>query len=162
MYKRQVEVIRSAQRPVIVAGGGVIYSEASEILTALADATGIPVLDTQAGKGAIHADHPCAIGGVGATGNDAANELAAQADVVIGIGTRYTDFTTSSHTAFRNPDVRFVNLNVKAFDAAKHSAEMVVADARTGMEALAEQLEGYRAPEEHLRRAQELLSLIHI
>lgn len=154
--ERAVEVIRSAQRPVIVAGGGVIYSEAAEALTALAEATGIPVLDTQAGKGAIHADHPCAIGGVGATGNDAANELAAQADVVIGIGTRYTDFTTASHTAFRDPDVRFVNVNVKAFDAAKHSATMVVADARAGMEALVEKLDGFRAPEEHLRRAQEL------
>ncbi|WP_246956790.1 3D-(3,5/4)-trihydroxycyclohexane-1,2-dione acylhydrolase (decyclizing) [Brachybacterium sp. Marseille-Q7125] len=153
---RAAQVIREARRPVVIAGGGVIYSEASAALTAFTDATGIPVLDTQAGKGALSADHPLCIGGVGATGNDAANQLAAEADVVIGVGTRYTDFTTSSHTAFRNPDVRFVNLNVKAFDAAKHSATMVVADARTGLEALQEALDGWTAPAEHGERARQL------
>lgn len=154
--ERATDVIRSARRPLIIAGGGVIYSEASEALTALAETTGIPVVDTQAGKGAIHAAHPAALGGVGATGSDAANALAADADVVIGVGTRYTDFTTGSHTAFRNPDVRFVNVNVKAFDAAKHSATMVVADARAGLEAMTRELDGFRAPEEHIRRAEEL------
>ncbi|MGO2721511.1 MAG: thiamine pyrophosphate-binding protein, partial [Brachybacterium tyrofermentans] len=124
--ERAVTAIRAARRPVLIAGGGAIYSEASEALAAFADATGIPVLDTQAGKGALSADHPLAIGGVGSTGNNAANELAAEADVIIGVGTRYTDFTTASHTAFRNPEAHFVNLNVKAFDAAKHSATMVV------------------------------------
>jgi 3D-(3,5/4)-trihydroxycyclohexane-1,2-dione acylhydrolase (decyclizing) len=159
---RALEVIRSARRPLVVAGGGAVYSEASAALTAFADATGIPVADTQAGKGAISADHPASVGGVGATGNDAANTLAAEADVVIGVGTRYTDFTTASHTAFRDPDVRFVNLNVKAFDAAKHSAEMIVADARTGLEALTAALAGestaYRAPQEHQDRARELVA----
>lgn len=140
---RAVEVIRSAKRPLVVAGGGVVYSEASEALRAFATATGIPVADTQAGKGAINWDHPLAVGGVGATGNDAANALAATADVVIGVGTRYTDFTTASHTAFRDPGVRFVNLNVAAFDAAKHSAEMLVADAREGLAALTEALAGH-------------------
>lgn len=154
--QRAAEVIRSARRPLIVAGGGVIYSEASEALTAFAEATGIPVADTQAGKGAIHGDHLTSVGGVGATGADPANALAAEADVVIGVGTRYTDFTTASHTAFRNPDVRFVNLNVKAFDAAKHSATMVVADARAGLEALRQELDGFRAATDHLDRAQEL------
>ena len=133
---RALEVIRGAKRPVVIAGGGAIYSEASEALAAFTDATGIPVLDTQAGKGALSADHPLCLGGVGATGNDAANTLAAEADVVIGVGTRYTDFTTASRTAFCNPDVRFVNLNVKAFDAAKHAATMLVADAREGLGAL--------------------------
>lgn len=146
---RAVEVIRSAKRPLVVAGGGVVYSEASEALRTFATATGIPVADTQAGKGAINWDHPLAVGGVGATGNDAANALAATADVVIGVGTRYTDFTTASHTAFRDPGVRFVNLNVAAFDAAKHSAEMLVADAREGLTALTEALAGHRTEEEY-------------
>ncbi|GAA1324758.1 3D-(3,5/4)-trihydroxycyclohexane-1,2-dione acylhydrolase (decyclizing) [Brachybacterium rhamnosum] len=154
--ERAAEAIRGARRPVLVAGGGTIYSEASAALEAFADATGIPVLDTQAGKGALSADHPLCVGGVGATGNDAANTLAAEADLVIGVGTRYTDFTTASHTAFRNPDVRFVNLNVKAFDAAKHSAEMVVADARAGLDALREALQGWQAPAEHGERARVL------
>jgi len=150
---RAVEVIRSARKPVLIAGGGAIYSEASAALEAFADATSIPVLDTQAGKGALSADHPLCLGGVGSTGNNAANTLAAEADVVIGVGTRYTDFTTASHTAFANPDVRFVNLNVKAFDAAKHSATMVVTDARAGLDALREALAGYEAPTEHVERA---------
>ncbi|WP_087486234.1 3D-(3,5/4)-trihydroxycyclohexane-1,2-dione acylhydrolase (decyclizing) [Brachybacterium massiliense] len=154
--QRAAEVIRSAERPVLIAGGGAIYSEASEALAAFTDATGIPVLDTQAGKGALTADHPLCIGGVGSTGNNAANELAAEADVVIGVGTRYTDFTTASHTAFRNPDVKFVNLNVKAFDAAKHSATMVVADAREGLDALREALAGHQAPTTHGERARAL------
>ncbi|MFC7376486.1 MULTISPECIES: 3D-(3,5/4)-trihydroxycyclohexane-1,2-dione acylhydrolase (decyclizing) [unclassified Brachybacterium] len=154
--ERAVSVIRSARRPLLVAGGGAIYSEASEALTAFAEATSIPVADTQAGKGAISGDHPLSVGGVGATGTDAANALAAEADVVIGVGTRYTDFTTASHTAFRNPDVRFVNLNVKAFDAAKHAATMVVADARAGLEALTEAVQGWQAPSEHAENAARL------
>ncbi|MEU4363498.1 3D-(3,5/4)-trihydroxycyclohexane-1,2-dione acylhydrolase (decyclizing) [Promicromonospora sp. NPDC023987] len=146
---RAVEVIRSAKRPLVVAGGGVVYSGASEALRAFATATGIPVADTQAGKGAIPWDHPLAVGGVGATGNAAANALAATADVVIGVGTRYTDFTTASHTAFRGPGVRFVNLNVAAFDAAKHSAQMLVADAREGLAALTEALAGHDTDAEY-------------
>ncbi|MEE1650262.1 3D-(3,5/4)-trihydroxycyclohexane-1,2-dione acylhydrolase (decyclizing) [Brachybacterium sp. J144] len=153
---RALEVIRGAQRPVVIAGGGAIYSGASDALTAFTDATGIPVLDTQAGKGALHGDHPLSLGGVGATGTDAANTLAAEADVVIGVGTRYTDFTTASHTAFRNPDVRFVNLNVKAFDAAKHAATMLVADAREGLDALRAGLEGWQVPAQHGERARGL------
>ncbi|MGY5765031.1 3D-(3,5/4)-trihydroxycyclohexane-1,2-dione acylhydrolase (decyclizing) [Brachybacterium sp. DNPG3] len=153
---RAVEVVRSAERPVLIAGGGAIYSEASAALEAFADATGIPVLDTQAGKGALSADHPLCIGGVGATGNDAANALAAEADVVIGVGTRYTDFTTASRTAFAHPDVRFVNLNVKSFDAAKHAATMLVADAREGLDALRTALDGWRAPAAHGERARAL------
>ena len=146
---RAVAVIRAANKPLLVAGGGVIYSEGSAALAAFADATGIPVADTQAGKGAISFEHPSAVGGIGSTGNDAANALAADADVVIGVGTRYSDFTTASHTAFRNPDVRFVNLNVLAFDAAKNSAEMVVADARAGLVALTDALQGYRVVESY-------------
>ncbi len=139
---RAVEAIRSARRPLLVAGGGAVYSGASEALTAFADATGIPVADTQAGKGAISWDHAASVGGLGSTGASSANALAAQADVVIGVGTRYTDFTTASHTVF-GPDARFVNINVAGFDAAKHGAEMVVADARTTLEALVDALAGY-------------------
>ncbi|UFU06557.1 3D-(3,5/4)-trihydroxycyclohexane-1,2-dione acylhydrolase (decyclizing) [Ruania halotolerans] len=151
--ERAAQVIRTAKRPLLVAGGGAIYSGASEALEAFADATGIPVADTQAGKGALPADHPCAVGGVGSTGAAAANALAAQADVVIGVGTRYSDFTTASHTAFADPDVRFVNLNVAGFDAAKHSAEMLVADAREGLTALAGSLHGYRVDERYSAEA---------
>ncbi len=141
---RAVAAIRSAKRPLIVAGGGVIYSEATAELRRFAEATGIPVADTQAGKGALSWDHPQAVGGVGSTGSPVANALAAEADVVIGIGTRYSDFTTASRTAFQHPDVRFVNLNVTALDAAKHSGVLLVADAREGLEALAAELAGYR------------------
>jgi 3D-(3,5/4)-trihydroxycyclohexane-1,2-dione acylhydrolase (decyclizing) len=141
--ERAVAVLRGARKPLLVAGGGVIYSEATEALRRFAEATGIAVADTQAGKGALAWDHPCAVGGVGATGSPVANRLAAEADVVLGVGTRYTDFTTASRTAFGNPDVRFVNLNVAAFDAAKQSATMLVADARAGLDALTGALAGY-------------------
>jgi 3D-(3,5/4)-trihydroxycyclohexane-1,2-dione acylhydrolase (decyclizing) len=142
---RAAELIRSAERPLVVAGGGVHYSEATDALRRFAEATGIPVGDTQAGKGALLWDHPQAVGGVGSTGSPVANALAREADVVIGVGTRYSDFTTASRTAFQHPGVRFVNLNVAAFDAAKHAGEMLVADARAGLEALTEALAGYRA-----------------
>ncbi|HEV8570246.1 MAG TPA: 3D-(3,5/4)-trihydroxycyclohexane-1,2-dione acylhydrolase (decyclizing) [Actinoplanes sp.] len=141
---RAADVVRSAERPLIIAGGGVIYSEASAELDALARATGIPVADTQAGKGALRWDHPNSVGGVGSTGTPVANKLAREADVIIGIGTRYSDFTTASRTAFQNPRVRFVNLNVAAFDAAKQSATAVVADAREGLKALTGTLADHR------------------
>ncbi|MEU8607087.1 3D-(3,5/4)-trihydroxycyclohexane-1,2-dione acylhydrolase (decyclizing) [Actinoplanes sp. NPDC048791] len=142
---RAAEVIRSARRPLIVAGGGVIYSEASAELDAFARATGIPVADTQAGKGALSWDHPNSVGGVGSTGTPVANKLAREADVIIGIGTRYSDFTTASRTAFAAPGVRFVNINVASFDAAKQSAVSVVADARAGLAALLPSLAEYKS-----------------
>jgi 3D-(3,5/4)-trihydroxycyclohexane-1,2-dione acylhydrolase (decyclizing) len=155
---RAAEVLRSARRPLIVAGGGVIYAEATESLRRFAEATGIPVADTQAGKGALLWDHPQAVGGVGSTGSAAANALAAEADVVLGVGTRYSDFTTASRTAFQNPDVRFVNLNVTVLDAAKHAGTMLVADARTGLDALTEALGGYRVDEAYAARVSELVA----
>src|SRR5690242_16867448 len=138
--RRAVEVLRNDRRPLVIAGGGVIYSEAGPALRAFAEATGIAVSDTQAGKGALAWDHPCAVGGVGATGSPVANALARDADVVLGIGTRYSDFTTASRTAFQHPDVRFVNLNVTALDAGKHAGVSLVADARAGLEALTSSL----------------------
>ncbi len=140
--ERAAAAVKAARRPLIIAGGGVIYSEASEALDRLARATGIPVADTHAGKGALSWDHPNSVGGVGSTGTPVANRLAREADLIIGVGTRYSDFTTASRTAFANPDVRFVNLNVTAFDAAKESASPLVADARAGLDALTAALTG--------------------
>ncbi|MGO1623131.1 3D-(3,5/4)-trihydroxycyclohexane-1,2-dione acylhydrolase (decyclizing) [Flaviflexus sp.] len=150
--KRAVELIKASKKPLAIAGGGVIYSEASEELRAFAAATGIPVSDTQAGKGAINHDHPQAVGGVGSTGADSANYLADEADLIIGIGTRYSDFTTASHTQFKNPDVKFVNINVKAFDAVKNGGEMLVADAREALVDLTEALEGFQVSDEYAER----------
>ena len=140
---RAVAVVRSARRPLLVAGGGVLYAGATEALRALVEATGVPVGQTQAGKGALPFDHPQSVGAIGSTGTTAANALAREADVVIGVGTRYQDFTTASNTAFAAPGVRFVNLNVAGLDAVKRSGVSVVADAREGLVALAAALEGW-------------------
>ncbi|MBO8184132.1 3D-(3,5/4)-trihydroxycyclohexane-1,2-dione acylhydrolase (decyclizing) [Streptomyces spirodelae] len=156
--ERAARLLRAAKKPLIVAGGGVVYSGAHTQLRAFAEATGIPVADTHAGKGAVAWDHPCAVGGIGSTGAYAANELAREADVVLGIGTRYSDFTTASHTVFGNPDVTFVNLNVARLDAVKHSAEPVVADARLGIEALAGALTGWQVGPEYRTRTRELIA----
>lgn len=150
--QRAAALIRSAKKPLMISGGGTIYSEASRELRSFALATGIPVADTQAGKGAINHDHPCSVGGVGSTGGDAANHLADEADLVIGVGTRYSDFTSASCTQFKNPDVKFININVKAFDAVKNAAEMVVADAREGLLALESELDGYSVPADYAER----------
>jgi len=142
---RAVELLRAAERPLIVAGGGVIYSEATGALRDLVEAAGIPVAETYAGKGSLPYDHPSSLGAIGVTGTDGANAMALQADVVVGIGTRWSDFTTASHSVFANPGVRFVNLNVAPVDAFKHAGTPVVADARTGLEALRAALGGWRA-----------------
>jgi 3D-(3,5/4)-trihydroxycyclohexane-1,2-dione acylhydrolase (decyclizing) len=150
------EIIASAQRPLVVAGGGVIYSGANDALTAFVERTGIPVSETQAGKGSLPYDHPQSVGAVGSTGSTAANALAAEADVVIGIGTRYSDFTSASRTAFNNPDVRFVNINVASFDAVKQGGLSVVADAREAIEALTEALADYSVSDDYRTRTIEL------
>jgi 3D-(3,5/4)-trihydroxycyclohexane-1,2-dione acylhydrolase (decyclizing) len=152
---RAIALIRSASRPLIVAGGGVIYSEATEALRAFAELTGIPVALTQAGKGALPYDDPSCVGAIGVTGTTAANSLAAQADVVIGIGTRWTDFTTASRTAFAADGVQFVNINVAGFDAAKQAGVAVVADARAALTALTAHTAGWSVEpgyREHARR----------
>ncbi|MBK9715291.1 MAG: 3D-(3,5/4)-trihydroxycyclohexane-1,2-dione acylhydrolase (decyclizing) [Kouleothrix sp.] len=148
--------IRASKRPLIVAGGGVIYAEATEALRRLVEATGIPVGETMAGKGSLPYDHPLCLGAIGATGTLAANRIARDADLVIGIGTRYGDFTTASKTAFQHPDVRFVNVNVTSFDAAKHHALGLIGDARAALEELAELLAGYRVEAEHRALAERL------
>jgi 3D-(3,5/4)-trihydroxycyclohexane-1,2-dione acylhydrolase (decyclizing) len=147
--RRAVEAIRGSRRPLVIAGGGVLYSEASEALSRFADQTGTPVAETQAGKGALPYDHPQCVGSVGATGTLAANRLAHQADLVIGVGTRYSDFTTASMTAFQNPAVRFVNLNVAEFDALKLAAIPLVADARAGLAEFAAATEDYRVADDY-------------
>lgn len=150
--ERAVAAIRRAKKPLIVAGGGVIYSAAEDALRAFVEATGIPVGTTQAGGGSLPWDHPQYLGGVGATGSLAANRRAAEADLVIGIGTRYSDFTTASRTAFQNPDVSFINVNVAAFDAYKHGSQLpVIADAREALVALGDALVGYRVDVEYAR-----------
>ncbi|NKE55489.1 3D-(3,5/4)-trihydroxycyclohexane-1,2-dione acylhydrolase (decyclizing) [Lentzea sp. PSKA42] len=154
--RRAAALLSSAKAPLIIAGGGVVYSGAAEQLRTFAEATGIPVADTHAGKGAVPWDHPCAVGGIGSTGTAAANALAEDTDVVLGIGTRYSDFTTASHTVFGNPDVTFVNLNVARLDAAKHSAEMLLADARLGIEALTEALQGWQVDDAYRERTRTL------
>ncbi len=138
------EWIRAAKKPLIIAGGGVIYSEATQALSSFVSATGIPVAETMAGKGSLRYDHQQALGGMGVTGTPGANIMAREADLVIGIGTRYSDFTSASKTAFQNPNVRFININVAEFDAFKHAALPVVADARVALTELSAATAGYR------------------
>ncbi|MBN9658570.1 MAG: 3D-(3,5/4)-trihydroxycyclohexane-1,2-dione acylhydrolase (decyclizing) [Acidobacteria bacterium] len=143
MLARATEWIRSAKRPIIVAGGGVLYSIASGALARFAERTGIPVGETQAGKGSLPYDHPQNLGAIGVTGTPGANIAAREADLVIAIGTRLSDFTTASKTAFQNPNVRFINLNVAEFDAFKHAGLPLIADARVGLEQLDAAVNGY-------------------
>ena len=141
---RAAECIRTAKRPLILAGGGVQYSEATEELRAFSLRTGIPVCETHAGKGSLRYDDQLNLGAVGVTGTFAANRVAREADVVIGVGTRFSDFTTASKTAFENPDVRFVTINVAELDAYKHAALPLVGDARATLEELSEMLENFQ------------------
>jgi 3D-(3,5/4)-trihydroxycyclohexane-1,2-dione acylhydrolase (decyclizing) len=145
--QRAAEWIRAARRPLIIAGGGVIYSGATEALASFAARTGIPVGETQAGKGSLNFDHPQSAGAIGVTGTLAANRLAAAADLIVAIGTRHSDFTTASKTAFQNPGVRMININVGEFDAAKQAALPVVGDARAAIEELSSALASYRVEE---------------
>ena len=144
-----VAAIRAAQRPLIIAGGGVLYSEASDALAALVDATGIPVGETMAGKGSLRYDHPLNMGAIGATGTLAANLVARDADLVIGVGTRYSDFTTASKTAFQHPNVRFVNINVTECDSAKHAAIGLTGDALVTLDELRGLLANHRVDQSY-------------
>ncbi|HLV35389.1 MAG TPA: thiamine pyrophosphate-binding protein, partial [Spirillospora sp.] len=132
--QRAAEWIRASRQPLIVAGGGVHYSEATAALRAFVEQTGIPVGETQAGKGALPYNYPLNLGAIGTTGTEGANVMAREADLVIGIGTRYSDFTSASKTAFQNPNVRFININVMEFDAYKHSALPLIGDARVTLD----------------------------
>lgn len=153
---RAVEWIRSARRPLIVAGGGLIFSSAEAELSRFVLQTKIPVAETQAGKGSLPFDHELALGAVGVTGTSAANAIAADADLVIGIGTRYADFTTASMTAFRNPSVRFLNINAAEFDAWKHTSLPLIGDARVVLEELRQALGDYSTEDAYSAHAHRL------
>ena len=148
------ELLRDAKRPLIVAGGGTIYADATDALRALAEATGVPVAETQAGKGTLPYDHPQAVGAIGVTGTTAANALAREADVVLGVGTRWSDFTTASRSVFAAP--AFVNLNVAPADAHKHAGLALIADARAGVDALREALDGWSVDDAYRHRTASL------
>ena len=145
--ERAAALVAGKSRPLLVAGGGVLYASAAEELIRFAEAFGIPVAETQAGKSALPWDHPLNVGGIGVTGSLAANVLAKQADLIIGVGTRYSDFTTASKSAFTNPDAQFLNINISGFDAVKLNGEAITADAREALKALYEALagQGYRS-----------------
>lgn len=151
-----VKWIRESKRPMIVAGGGALYSEATELLSTFVDQTGIPVAETHGGKGSLRYDHALNMGAIGVTGTLAANRVSHDADLVIGIGTRYSDFTTQSKTAFQDPNVRFININVAEFDAFKHAALPLVGDARAILEELLDALNGYAAPAAYQAKAREM------
>ena len=150
--QRAIEWIRSAKKPMIIAGGGVIYSEAEKALERFVHQTGIPVAETFAGKGSLPYNDPHNLGAAGATGTEGANSISKEADVVIGIGTRYSDFTTASKTAFQNKDVKFININITEFDAHKHAALPLVGDARVILEELLEKLKAYRVDDAYSKR----------
>ena len=149
-----VEWIRSARRPVLIAGGGVLHSEASQALSSFASQTGIPVVETQAGKGSLAYDHPQCLGAIGVTGTPGANILAREADLIIGVGTRYSDFTTASQSAFQQPSVRFININVCEFDAGKQAALPLVGDAKVTLEELRSLLTGVRVQDSYSAQMQ--------
>jgi 3D-(3,5/4)-trihydroxycyclohexane-1,2-dione acylhydrolase (decyclizing) len=156
LLAKAADWVRASRQPLIIAGGGVLYSEASQALAQLASLTGIPVVETQAGKGSLAYDHPQELGAIGVTGTPGANILAREADLILGIGTRYSDFTTASQTAFQNPSVRFVNLNVSEFDAGKRAALPLVGDARVTLEELKELLAGFKVVESYAARLKAL------
>ncbi len=149
--KVAAELLQHAKAPLIVAGGGVHYSEATEALDRFATAHGIPVAETQAGKSALPHDHPCNLGAIGVTGTSAANEAAESADVILAVGTRLQDFTTGSWALFQNPARKLIGLNVQVFDATKHHMQPLIADARTALAELDAVLGGHRTPDAWLR-----------
>ena len=151
-------LIAKAQRPLVVCGGGVLYSEAEKDLIDFCAKRGIPVAETQAGKSAMPDAHPLSLGAVGVTGTQAANQIASAADVILGVGTRFQDFTTGSWALFQNPQRRFVSINTQAFDAGKHRAIGVVGDAKAGLAALDAKLAGWRAPAAQAAAAQKAKS----
>lgn len=153
--RKAVEWIRASKNPIIIAGGGVIYSGATDTLAEFVEKTGIPVGETMAGKGSLLYNNSLNLGAVGVTGTLGANVMAREADLVIGIGTRYSDFTTASKTAFQNPDVRFININVTEFDAHKHNALPLIGDAKVTLEELIAALQGWQVDAAYRARAKQ-------
>ena len=153
--ERAVEMIKKSEKPIIIAGGGAHYSDALETLKKFVHKTHIPLAETFAGKGALRFDDPHQLGAVGATGTPGANQISEAADLIIGLGTRYSDFTTASKTAFQNPNVKFININITEFDAAKHGGLMLQGDAKAILEELMNLLEDHRVSEDYQKRVAE-------
>ncbi|MDG1941647.1 MAG: 3D-(3,5/4)-trihydroxycyclohexane-1,2-dione acylhydrolase (decyclizing) [Flavobacteriaceae bacterium] len=153
--ERAVEMIKKSEKPLIIAGGGAHYSDALETLKKFVHKTHIPLAETFAGKGALRFDDPHQLGAVGATGTPGANQISEAADLIIGLGTRYSDFTTASKTAFQNPNVKFININITEFDAAKHGGLMLQGDAKAALEELMNLLEDHRVSEDYQNRVAE-------
>lgn len=153
LLKDAIKIINASKKPVIIAGGGVIYSQASGALKKFAEQTGIPVTETFAGKGSLPYNHPSNLGAAGATGTPGAIEFASEADLIIGIGTRYSDFTTASKTAFQNPKVKFININITGFDSFKQSALPLTSDAKVCLEELSDLMGIYHVQKEYEERA---------
>jgi 3D-(3,5/4)-trihydroxycyclohexane-1,2-dione acylhydrolase (decyclizing) len=149
ILKEAVKMIKTSKKPIIIAGGGVIYSEATEILKTLVEKTGIPVAETFAGKGSLPYNHPSNLGATGVTGTPGANEITSEADLIIGIGTRYSDFITASKTAFQNPEVKFININIAEFDSYKHGALPLTSDAKACLEELLNSLTDYKVSSDY-------------
>ena len=153
VLSKAITMIKKSKKPLIISGGGTIYSDAVEEINKLIDITGIPIAETFAGKGATNYNKPESLGAVGATGTPGGVAMGEEADLIIGIGTRYSDFTTASKTAFRNKNVKFVNINITEFDSHKHSALPVVADAKETLKELIEGLKNYRVEESWHKKA---------
>lgn len=153
-----IAALQSARKPLLIAGGGVHYSDATDAMRLFAETHGVPVAETQAGKGALAWDHPQYVGAIGVTGTTAANELAKNADVILAVGTRLQDFTTASRTLFSNPDTQLIQLNVARHDAKKHNAQSLVTDARHGLQALSAGLSGWSAAPDWQQRASDCIA----
>ncbi len=154
LLEKAIAQIKASKRPLIVSGGGAIYSGATEILKKLVNRTGIPVVETFAGKGSLNYDEPQNLGAAGVTGTPGAIEMAKDADLVIGLGTRYSDFTTISKSAFQHPEVEFININITEFDSFKHGAIPLVGDAKAILETIDEQLSDFEVPTEYRQKAE--------
>jgi 3D-(3,5/4)-trihydroxycyclohexane-1,2-dione acylhydrolase (decyclizing) len=155
LLNEAIDLIKSSKKPMIIAGGGVIYAEATETLKKFIETTGIPVAETFAGKGSLPYNHPLNLGAVGATGTPGANKISEEADLVIGIGTRYSDFTTASKTAFQNPEVKFININIAEFDSFKHGALPLTSDAKACLEELIGHLDKYQTEKSYQQKVAE-------
>ena len=153
ILKEAVKMIKASKKPVIIDGGGVIYSRATETLKKLVEKTGIPVAETFAGKGSLPFNHPLNLGAAGVTGTPGANRFTSEADLIIGVGTRYSDFTTASKTAFQNPSAKFININITDFDSHKQGALPLTADAKVCLEEITDLLDNYKVPDEYRKNA---------
>ncbi len=156
LLDRAISQIKESKRPLIISGGGTIYSGATDVLKDLVNRTGIPVVETFAGKGSLKYDEPQNLGAAGVTGTPGAIEIAKDADLIIGLGTRYSDFTTISKSAFQNPDVKFININITEFDSFKHGALPLVGDARAILETINEQLSDLKVNPDYRKKVEGL------